>query len=69
MIDLHTHILPGVDDGAEDLVEALQMAEEAVKGGVTVVAATPHFFQLPDWGKSKHWQLISKQSWTALGLG
>ncbi|HHT74311.1 MAG TPA: hypothetical protein GX008_11435 [Firmicutes bacterium] len=51
MIDLHTHILPGVDDGAEDLVEALQMAEEAVKGGVTVVAATPHFFQLPDWGK------------------
>ena len=53
MIDLHTHILPGVDDGAEDLVEALQMAEEAVKGGVTVVAAT-QTFQLPDWGKTKH---------------
>lgn len=30
---------------------ALAMAEEAVKGGVTVAAATPHFFQLPDWEK------------------
>lgn len=27
------------------------MAEEAARGGITVVAATPHFFQLPDWGK------------------
>ncbi|MGI6149842.1 MAG: CpsB/CapC family capsule biosynthesis tyrosine phosphatase, partial [Limnochordia bacterium] len=53
MIDLHTHILPGVDDGAEDLAMAIEMAEAAVRGGITVVAATPHFFQLPDWGKIK----------------
>ena len=50
MIDLHTHILPGVDDGAEDLVEALQMAEEA-EGRCHCVAAYLHFFQQPDWGK------------------
>ena len=49
MIDLHTHILPGVDDGAEDLTEALDMARTALANGINVVAATPHFFQIPNW--------------------
>lgn len=43
MIDLHSHILPGLDDGAADLETALQMAELAVDSGVTVLVATPHF--------------------------
>lgn len=51
MIDLHTHILPGVDDGAEDLAEALEMARTALSNGINVLAATPHFFQIPDWEK------------------
>jgi len=42
MIDIHTHILPGLDDGAEDLDQALAMAEVAVKDGITILAATPH---------------------------
>ena len=42
MIDIHAHILPGVDDGAEDLSAALAMAELAVSGGVTTIVATPH---------------------------
>jgi len=41
LIDIHTHILPGVDDGAQDLKEALAMAEAAVKDGVNLLAATP----------------------------
>ncbi|MBU1187065.1 MAG: hypothetical protein KJ908_09255 [Acidobacteria bacterium] len=45
MIDLHTHILPGLDDGARDIVEALAMARLAVEGGVRAVAATPHLFR------------------------
>ncbi len=42
MIDLHTHILPGVDDGARTLEDALDMARAFVEDGVTAVAATPH---------------------------
>jgi protein-tyrosine phosphatase len=43
MIDLHSHILPGVDDGAPDLSTALAMAQMAVDEGIQVMAATPHF--------------------------
>lgn len=43
MVDIHSHILPGVDDGAEDMSEALEMARMAVRCGVTDLAATPHF--------------------------
>ncbi len=42
MIDLHSHILPGVDDGARTLDDSLGMAEAAVADGVRVIAATPH---------------------------
>ena len=42
MIDLHSHILPGLDDGAEDLATSLAMARAWVADGVTVVACTPH---------------------------
>ncbi len=42
MIDIHTHILPGVDDGARDLAESLAMARQAVADGLTHLFATPH---------------------------
>ena len=42
MIDLHTHVLPGVDDGARTLGEARALALDLASQGVTVVAATPH---------------------------
>jgi protein-tyrosine phosphatase len=42
LIDLHCHILPGVDDGAPDLDTALAMARIAVAEGITVTACTPH---------------------------
>lgn len=43
MIDLHNHILPGVDDGAATLEESLAIARQFASEGVTRVAATPHF--------------------------
>ena len=42
MIDIHCHILPGIDDGAHDLNASLAMADMAVADGIQVVIATPH---------------------------
>ena len=42
MVDLHCHILPGVDDGARSLEQSLAMARIAWEGGTRALAATPH---------------------------
>ncbi|HWI95394.1 MAG TPA: CpsB/CapC family capsule biosynthesis tyrosine phosphatase [Solirubrobacterales bacterium] len=42
MIDLHCHILPGVDDGSLDLADSLGLARQAVNDGIERVCATPH---------------------------
>lgn len=42
MIDLHCHILPALDDGAQDLDDSLAMARQAEQDGIAVVCATPH---------------------------
>ncbi len=42
MIDLHSHILPGFDDGATDLDASLAIARAAVADGTTTIVATPH---------------------------
>jgi protein-tyrosine phosphatase len=42
VIDLHSHILPGVDDGPARLEESLDIARRAAADGVRIVAATPH---------------------------
>lgn len=42
MIDLHCHILPGIDDGAAALEDSLALAEAFVREGIETVAATPH---------------------------
>jgi protein-tyrosine phosphatase len=44
MIDLHCHILPGIDDGPETWEESLKMAELAVGDGIRTLVATPHLF-------------------------
>ncbi|MDT2707403.1 tyrosine protein phosphatase [Enterococcus gallinarum] len=42
MIDLHCHILPGIDDGAETLDDSIAMAEKAISQGITHILCTPH---------------------------
>lgn len=42
MVDIHTHILPGIDDGARDIYDTLEMARIAVESGTTDMVATPH---------------------------
>lgn len=49
MIDLHSHILPGVDDGAADVEEALQICRAAARDGTTELVATPHLRHSMFW--------------------
>ncbi|MDO9439159.1 tyrosine-protein phosphatase [Hydrogenophaga sp.] len=44
MIDLHCHILPGIDDGAKTLADSLEMARIAVDDGIHTLACTPHIY-------------------------
>lgn len=41
-IDLHCHLLPGLDDGPQQLAQAVEMARQAVADGIHYVLATPH---------------------------
>jgi len=72
MIDLHTHILPGVDDGVGDVEEALLVANEAENQGVTKLVATPHYvgegFQLTP-GETKKRVKDLQQVFKQEGLG
>lgn len=42
-VDIHSHILPGMDDGSQSLEESLAIAKEAEKNGINNIIATPHF--------------------------
>lgn len=48
MIDIHTHVLPGIDDGAADLEVAVEMCRLAAAGGCEALIATPHQ-RTPSW--------------------
>lgn len=46
MIDLHTHILPGIDDGSQDVETSVRMMEMMIEQSVDTIAATPHYYCL-----------------------
>jgi protein-tyrosine phosphatase len=45
MIDIHTHLLPYIDDGSPDMESSLRLLEEAAKNGTTTMFLTPHYIQ------------------------
>ena len=45
MIDIHTHLLPGFDDGARNIAEAVEMAFQARDDGIEAAIATPHILE------------------------
>ncbi len=47
-IDFHTHILPGVDDGAQNVDTSLRMLQMMVESQVDILIATPHYFSLDE---------------------
>ncbi len=42
MIDLHCHLLPGVDDGASNNADSIELFERAIADGITHMVLTPH---------------------------
>lgn len=48
LFDIHSHILPSVDDGAKDLNESIELLTEMQKQGISCVLATPHFYPQDD---------------------
>lgn len=67
MIDMHCHILPGVDDGARDVETSLAMLKASRDQGVQYVVATPHFYATRDRvdtfleRRSKAWETLKSQ--------
>ena len=61
-IDIHTHILPGIDDGPKDMSDSITLAREYERAGITKVFATPHFMPGTAWSADKETvlQLIDK---------
>ncbi|MBQ4569463.1 MAG: hypothetical protein IJA62_05365 [Ruminococcus sp.] len=60
MIDIHCHILPGMDDGARDVYDTMEMALIAANSGVKAIVATPHC-NIP-WDKSNYYNSFYRES-------
>jgi len=60
MIDLHSHILPELDDGSQSLQESLAMARMAVDSGITAMVATPHCIDDRTREVYDAWQLLTQ---------
>lgn len=64
MLDLHTHILPGVDDGSSSVEMSIAMLEAEAQQGVSCVMATPHFYAHRDWPET--FFARREKAWNAL---
>lgn len=53
MIDIHNHIIPGVDDGSEDIEISLDMARIYLQNGISKVIGTPHYIERNDFALSR----------------
>mgnify|MGYP002228253889 CR=1 FL=1 len=60
IIDVHAHILPGVDDGSENWNESIEMLRMAYEQGIRTIIATPHYHQGQDIERLKETTGISE---------
>ena len=54
MIDIHTHILPKVDDGASDVEESIRIIKSGIREGIKTFVLTPHIRRNSDWNRVDH---------------
>ena len=52
LVDIHCHMLPGIDDGAKDIKTSWSMIDESVSQGVKCICFTPHFYADSDKPKN-----------------
>ena len=52
MIDIHCHVLPGIDDGSQSLEESILILEEMVAAGFTDIICTPHYIEDSQYASS-----------------
>jgi protein-tyrosine phosphatase len=60
MIDLHHHLLPGIDDGSKDLETSVAMVKMAVEDGITHIVATPHANHVYEYDRARHEALLQQ---------
>ena len=61
MIDFHSHILPGIDDGAQDIKQSITILEEAKNAGFSKIILTPHYIeQYYEYDENKRKQLVKE---------
>lgn len=60
MIDIHCHYLPGVDDGAADFAESLEMVRLAYEDGIRTIIVTPHVNHPMDFPKTDHQKVFEE---------
>ncbi|MBR1757496.1 MAG: exopolysaccharide biosynthesis protein [Lachnospiraceae bacterium] len=60
LVDLHTHILPGVDDGSSSMQETLEMVDLAYREGVRTIIATSHFDHERSYGIYPYREIFAK---------
>lgn len=73
MMDMHVHILPGVDDGARDAQMTRRMVSRAADAGITWMIATPHVYRAEDQHRNRRGlriaRAIAHEAGIGLGLG
>lgn len=69
MIDMHVHILPGVDDGAQDEQMTRQMMQRAKDAGITYVVATPHVYRMQDQAGNRSMLRLTRSIAHEYGIG
>lgn len=72
MIDFHTHILPGVDDGSHSVSESVSMLRAEARQGIEAVVLTPHFYAHENgpaeflMRRQRAWQKLQPYLWPEL---
>lgn len=61
MIDMHVHILPGVDDGARSEEMTREMMQRAADAGITYIVCTPHVYRPSDQAKNRSAVRLARQ--------